>query len=533
MRVARSAAMLVVALGAALGLAPTASAAACAGSGIAVTDAGTAVRFSLTTGAISQTLFGQSTDLRGPAITPDGATAYVVDHALAGTANAYVIDTATMTRTATLASGAAAPAQGTAIALSSDGSRLYIAYTDSAFTPATRIRVIDTSSNTTLATYASPSANDATGLVVSADGTTLYIAADALYAVRAADGTGAQTLSAAGTALKLVQSSDGATRYLLGDLSGTVYMQRGTAQATALSAPLGGRGLSLALAPDGATLFAGVEGTGASSLYAVNATSGTAAAIGAADATFGTLALGITPDGTTLLAGLANRVALLSPSGSALGTVAAGGAAVGVAACPAVAPSAPTAVVGDPGDTLVSVSWTAPTSTGGAAITRYTATASPGGATCTTTGATTCLFTGLKNNTAYTFTVTATNVAGTSAASTASAKATPHKDNRARPLTIGPASVTFTKKGVGVAVNVTATGPGVIAAAMTYKGDRYCSVSKRVTAAGTYRIKCVMAAAGRALARKRRTTYTLYVSFSPTNGPLASAKAAVVVPRRR
>jgi hypothetical protein len=84
-----------------------------------------------------------------------------------------------------------------------------------------------------------------------------------------------------------------------------------------------------------------------------------------------------------------------------------------------------------------------------------------------------------------------------------------------------------------VAFNVTATGPGVIAAAMTSKGDRYCSVSKRVTAAGVYRVKCVMAAAGRALARKRTTTYTLNVSFSPTNGPLAAASPSVVVKRRR
>ena len=103
----------------------------------------------------------------------------------------------------------------------------------------------------------------------------------------------------------------------------------------------------------------------------------------------------------------------------------------------------------------------------------------------------------------------------------------------ARVLAVGPATVTYTKKGVGTAFNVTATGSGVIAAAMTFKNDRYCSVSRRVAAAGVYRVRCVMAAAGRSLARKRSITYSLLATFSPTNGPLASARTTVVVPRRR
>ena len=62
------------------------------------------------------------------------------------------------------------------------------------------------------------------------------------------------------------------------------------------------------------------------------------------------------------------------------------------------------------------VSWTAPSFDGGAPITSYTATSSPSGRTCTTgDGDTTaCTVTGLTNGTAYTFTVTADNEAGTS-----------------------------------------------------------------------------------------------------------------------
>jgi hypothetical protein len=89
------------------------------------------------------------------------------------------------------------------------------------------------------------------------------------------------------------------------------------------------------------------------------------------------------------------------------------------------APDAPTAVTGTPGNTKVTVSWTAPESDGGSPISSYTATASPGGNTCTTTGATTCAISGLTNGTPYTFTVTATNEAGTGPDSTPSVAVTP------------------------------------------------------------------------------------------------------------
>ena len=81
----------------------------------------------------------------------------------------------------------------------------------------------------------------------------------------------------------------------------------------------------------------------------------------------------------------------------------------------ATAPGAPASIAADPGDSEAVVTWTAPTDDGGAVITSYTVTSSPGDRYCTwTSGPLTCTVTGLTNGTEYTFIVTATNSVGTS-----------------------------------------------------------------------------------------------------------------------
>jgi len=101
--------------------------------------------------------------------------------------------------------------------------------------------------------------------------------------------------------------------------------------------------------------------------------------------------------------------------------------AVSNSVAPATIPDAPTIGTAVPRNQQAKVPFTAPSSDGGSAITSYTATSSPGGITGTLSqsGSGSIIVSGLTNGTAYTFTVTATNAIGTSAASDASNSVVP------------------------------------------------------------------------------------------------------------
>jgi hypothetical protein len=78
-------------------------------------------------------------------------------------------------------------------------------------------------------------------------------------------------------------------------------------------------------------------------------------------------------------------------------------------------------VIATAGNTNATVSWTPPVNTGGRPITGFTVTSSPGGVTASVGGSTLSAAVGpLTNGTTYTFTVTATNIVGTSVASSPS-----------------------------------------------------------------------------------------------------------------
>jgi hypothetical protein len=107
-------------------------------------------------------------------------------------------------------------------------------------------------------------------------------------------------------------------------------------------------------------------------------------------------------------------------------------------------PVAPTSPIATAGNAQATVSFTAPASTGGSAITGYTVTSTPGGFTAS--GAASPLtVTGLSNGTSYTFTVLATNALGNSEASEASVAVTP-----IAPFVCGTSTVTFTYNGASV-----------------------------------------------------------------------------------
>ncbi|SEL93661.1 Uncharacterized conserved protein, contains a C-terminal beta-barrel porin domain [Pseudoxanthomonas sp. GM95] len=90
----------------------------------------------------------------------------------------------------------------------------------------------------------------------------------------------------------------------------------------------------------------------------------------------------------------------------------------------ALAPGAPTIGSATAGDQSVVVNFTAPSYTGGEAVSSYKVTASPGGLSATGS-ASPITVTGLTNGTAYTFTVAASNSAGPGASSAPSASVVP------------------------------------------------------------------------------------------------------------
>ncbi len=185
------------------------------------------------------------------------------------------------------------------------------------------------------------------------------------------------------------------------------------------------------------------------------------------------------------------------------------------AVVPHTAPGAPTAVVASPLNASASVSWTAPASDGGVAITGYTVTSSPGSKTCTTAGALTCTVSGLTNGTSYTFTVVASN--GAPGAPSA-------PSNAVVPLTIpgAPTSVVAVAGDTSASVSWTAPASNGGSAITSYTvtstpGNKTCTWI-------TGPLTCTVST----LTNGTSYTFTVFAHNAAGDGPPSTASNAVV-----
>ena len=113
-------------------------------------------------------------------------------------------------------------------------------------------------------------------------------------------------------------------------------------------------------------------------------------------------------------------------------------------------PGAPTTVSAVGYDSSALVSWSAPASDGGSALTGYTVTSTPDGKTCSTSGSLSCAVSGLTNGAAYTFSVTATNAVGTGAPSDPTTALVPAVVAGGTFLPLTPARLLDTRSGNGL-----------------------------------------------------------------------------------
>ncbi|MBD9572511.1 putative Ig domain-containing protein [Ensifer sp. ENS08] len=134
----------------------------------------------------------------------------------------------------------------------------------------------------------------------------------------------------------------------------------------------------------------------------------------------------------------------------------------------AIAPDAPTGAAAMANDASARVSFSAPAFNGGSSITGYTVTASPGGVTATGPSSPIDV-TGLTNGLSYTFTVAATNLAGTGVASGASNAVTPK----------APQTITFANPGsqtFGTTPTLTATASSSLPVSFTSATAGVCTI---------------------------------------------------------
>jgi hypothetical protein len=174
---------------------------------------------------------------------------------------------------------------------------------------------------------------------------------------------------------------------------------------------------------------------------------------------------------------------------------------------PSDIPGVPTKVTATAGNAQAMVGFSAPVSDGGSAITGYTVTSNPSGGKDVNAGSTAMIhtITGLKNNTAYTFSVQAANIAKTSPASAPS--------NRVKPFLVpsAPINVTATAGNAQAMVRFSAPVSDGGSAITGYTVTSNPSGGNDVNAGSTAMTHTITGL-------KNETAYTFSVQASKTNG---------------
>jgi YVTN family beta-propeller protein len=202
----------------------------------------------------------------GVAVSPDGSTVYVANW---GENTVWVINTASNTHTATV-SGMDRPS---GVAVSPDGSTAYTSNSDGT------VSVINATSNTITATIHLGSLNDVVtpAIAVSPDGSMVYVTSSVngvVFVINAASNTVTATVNVGDDPYAVAVSPDGSTVYVTNSNSNTVsVINAASHKVTATVSGVGSLPYGIAVSPDGSTVY--VANTGGNTVSVINATSNT------------------------------------------------------------------------------------------------------------------------------------------------------------------------------------------------------------------------------------------------------------------
>jgi len=327
----------------------------------------------------------------GVAVSPDGSRVYVPN---VGGGSVSVINTSNNTVVATVTVGSGPYG----VAVSPDGSRVYVTNNGRS----NSVSVINTSNNTVVATVTGllgPS-----GVAVSPDGSRVYVAnqgLDSVSVINTSNNTVVDTVTVGIGATGVAVSPDGSRVYVANQGGGSVSVVSAPASVTTPSAPTalaatpGNGSASIAFTP-------GADGGAAITKYQYQLGSGS-----------WTDAVGTTSP--ISISGLTNGTNS-SIKLRAVNSAGDGAASDAVSVTPRTVPSAPTSLVATPGDSSVSVAFTAGAD-GGAAISKYQYQLGSGSWTDAVGTTSPISISGLTNGTNYSIKLRAVNSAGNGAGS--------------------------------------------------------------------------------------------------------------------